>query len=357
MSTLFAPAARESVAHGRGAEQARFAGVAGAVPIRVDRPVFVAGYVRSGTTLLRRMLNAHSNLFVPPESDMFGRIWPQLPPTVSDPAAVDAVIDSLPDYYGRLFDLAALKALVRARVPFRRPDFFGLVHACAVDAQGKAGARWGHKKPQEWPLVPMWLHAFPKGQVVHILRNPHDVIASVGYWNERGTGLHSVRTSPQMSAWHWRKSFRTVNAAGAEAGPSRYYLLRYVDLVADAPGELSALCAFLGLDESEVDAMVNWHTKDVRDEVRDTGAHMEKTFKPISADSIGRAKSELDPGLLADIDYICAREMDALGYAPAAPARVSASRALYLDAFCSAMEAAYSGRRTLKDIRARLSAH
>src|ERR687891_146613 len=40
-----------------------------------DRPFFIIGSARSGTTLLRLMLNAHREVAVPPESRFITELW------------------------------------------------------------------------------------------------------------------------------------------------------------------------------------------------------------------------------------------------------------------------------------------
>ena len=46
------------------------------LPVPGDPCLFVLGYGRSGTTLFRRMLSAHPQVFVTPENDIFQRLPP-----------------------------------------------------------------------------------------------------------------------------------------------------------------------------------------------------------------------------------------------------------------------------------------
>ena len=43
--------------------------------MNLDAPLFIVGSDRSGTTLLRVMLNRHAELAVPPESHFIPRLW------------------------------------------------------------------------------------------------------------------------------------------------------------------------------------------------------------------------------------------------------------------------------------------
>src|SRR5947208_4053864 len=59
-----------------------------------ERPIFVVGAHRSGTTLLQALLGAHPRIGAPPEVDFYGRVWVRR------------------DEFGDLADDAALKAVV-----------------------------------------------------------------------------------------------------------------------------------------------------------------------------------------------------------------------------------------------------
>ncbi len=50
-----------------------------------NRPIFVVGTPRSGTTLLRYMLCAHPCIYIPPESNCIPRFFRRRPATVFHP--------------------------------------------------------------------------------------------------------------------------------------------------------------------------------------------------------------------------------------------------------------------------------
>ncbi|MEJ2210636.1 MAG: sulfotransferase, partial [Anaerolineae bacterium] len=58
-----------------------------------QRPIFIVGVHRSGTTLLRFMLNSHPRLYIPPESDFIPRFFQRRPQGPLDEARVAWLLD------------------------------------------------------------------------------------------------------------------------------------------------------------------------------------------------------------------------------------------------------------------------
>src|SRR5205823_12370894 len=142
------------------------------------RPIFVVGSARSGTTLLQSALGAHAHIAAPPEMYFVTRI------------------SSLADYYGDLRDDGALGRALRATLDFvlleplqldeeellveakGGPRTYGslltTVMGHIATAWGKR--RWSDKTPWQSPAA-VW-ELIPDAQVVHIVRDPRDVVAS-----------------------------------------------------------------------------------------------------------------------------------------------------------------------------------
>src|SRR4051794_26330508 len=107
-------------------------------------PVIV-GCIRSGTTLLRSMLEQNPAMAIPPESDFIARLHARF-----GAGSIDS--DEFADALLRLERIASwdlheedLRQRLAAAAPF---DFTGAVravHACYAAAQGKP--RYGHKTP------------------------------------------------------------------------------------------------------------------------------------------------------------------------------------------------------------------
>jgi hypothetical protein len=181
---------------------------------------FLIGCSRSGTTLLRAMLDAHPQLAVPPES-----------------------------HFALAPDGRALRRALRREPWFRHwgieaPDLGGLEVADAVRAVFAAYAaahgkpRYADKTPHYVSHLPLLGKRFPEARFVHVVRDGRDVALSL---LEVPWGPDDV----EGAARHWRR--RVLEGRDAGLGPDRYREVRYEALVADPERELRALAAWLEL--------------------------------------------------------------------------------------------------------------
>jgi len=308
----------------------------GSVPTWERPPFFVTGYVRSGTTLFRRMLDMHPELSVLEELDDFQRIPRMVGKGIEDETGLKAFVEALPVFYtATVYDPERFLAIAVPRLPLAVQDVISLLKSSARIMANKPGARCGHKEPHEWPYVYRLRDWYPEGQFLHIVRRPHDVAASVEHYN-KDVGLHSVSTTPVISAWHWRTSYRSVRAQGETLGPARYFFLRYEDLVEDPRAMLGRITAFLEVSPDGVTQMTEFYKKPLD---RHDGAHMTRARQPVSKEAESRGERSLSEATRRDIDWICRREIAALGYAPLAEGEAGPLRKLTLGVMCFGYEA------------------
>lgn len=317
-------------------------------PTRTDPCFFILGYGRSGTTLFRRMLSAHPNLFVAPENDAFQRLPQLLRTGLADATDVQRMVEAFPPYYQRIYDIGAFADAAAARVPLSRPDTMALLQGSSRIGQGKADAQWGHKAPSEWPYLGTWREWFPHARFLHLVRHPHDSTASMNEYQ-----LQRYRTTPLVSIWQWRKAFRGIRSHGAELGPERYKLLRYEDLVNEPASTLEEVCRFLGVPTDHVPTMVDF-TSDPTAVHLDEGVHMERAETAVTQERIGRAASDYSSTQAAMLDYVCRRELETLGYAVRSDATATPFQRVRIDATCRSLDLAWSGVRATRRIRGQL---
>jgi hypothetical protein len=324
---------------------------------RRSRPFFLVGYARSGTTILRLMLNRHPDLHIPRESEVFQFLPPRLGAGVDTPDRARAILDGLPASLASVFDLAGFRAALPAQTPVSPAEFFALLHHCAAVAAGKPAARWGHKKPSEWQLLYAFKKWYPDAQFIHIVRNPLDVISSLRYYyyENRDVTLQKFPPVHFLSAWHWRRAQRSIERQIGDFGPDRMVRLRYEDFVADPRAALSAVCRMLNVDEGPTERMLAYREDEANPAVYERGRHMDQTRRDLNTASIGRAAANLTPAMIGDIAHICRREMAALGYAPPAVAhRPGPLRRAALALACIGFEVAWAGLRAVRRMRGRL---
>jgi hypothetical protein len=200
-------------------------------------PFFIVGSARSGTTLLRVILNAHPKVTVPPESRFVTELWHG-----SDHVDVEAFLRELEGH--RQFKSWNLPIdSVRAALAGRD----NVPYATAIEAVYTAYARrvdkeiWGDKTPRYVDHIPFLAGLFPGARFVHLVRDGRDVALS---YAKVPFGPKTVAKAAAL----WARRVRVGVTEGRRLGDSRYKEIRYEDLV-DAPEDTTrSLCAFLGIE-------------------------------------------------------------------------------------------------------------
>ena len=136
---------------------------------------FVVGLTRSGTTLLRMMLDAHRELTIPPETHFV----PDLIKAARGDGGVDAMLAALTG--NRTWgDFGIDDAEMRRRLEAAPPgDAAAAVRAffdAYAERQGKP--RWGDKTPAYMLSVQRIGRTLPESRFIHLIRDGRDVALS-----------------------------------------------------------------------------------------------------------------------------------------------------------------------------------
>lgn len=203
-----------------------------------EGPVFIVGAGRSGTTLLRLMLDAHPSFALPPETHFVvaltaRRLRLQQRPEI----ALDRVL-AHPRFALWGLDGDLIRAVAADRPPADLASLFRIIFETYAEAHGKP--RWGDKTPGYVEHLPLLAQMFPDARFIHIIRDGRAVATSVASkpWGP---------PTAVSAAWWWRGCVRQGRRDGALLGP-RYLEVRYEALVADPIGVLSTVCRHLGTD-------------------------------------------------------------------------------------------------------------
>ena len=203
-------------------------------------PFFVLGAQRSGTTMLRLMLNSHPKLSVPHETVFITQFYRKL--------------DGYGDLTKRenqaalLNDIAAHPLVQRGglvpdkdAVLAREPNAYAaLVDAIMTTYAGSRGKeRWGDKTPYYTPDIDILNSIFPQAKFIQVLRDGRDVALS-----QRRIEWCTTNSFQLAQDWVWKTM--TCHKVGRVLGPDRYLELRYEELVRDPEFSLRMACDFLG---------------------------------------------------------------------------------------------------------------
>jgi hypothetical protein len=264
-----------------------------------DGPIFVVGADRSGTTLMRVILDSHPRICCGPELKLL--------PLIAElyQKASGGFLPSLENYGNTL--------------PGVQGCFRALIEGLAENFRRAAGKpRWAEKTPPNAHFMVPLGEIFPEARFIHLLRDGRDVACSLLTmdWIDLTTGHKSYHTETMTgAARHWRD---TVMAAREQAAhPSltgRVLEVRYEALVTDTAATMRQVLAFLG--EEWDDAVLAHHTKEHR---RDEAWHPStaQTLKPVDQSALGRWQHDMTPLDKAAFKAEAGALLTTLGYADA----------------------------------------
>jgi hypothetical protein len=282
-------------------------------------PVVVLGVSRSGTTLLKAMLDAHSQLAIPSESYFVPQLWDRHGEHPN------------PEHF--VADLRRLERIrqwgvdpedVRRRLP-EQPTFAEAIEAIyKLYAESRGKPRFGDKTPLYMQHLDVLERAFPDARYVHIVRDGRDAALSLLAMRRRPRFNLSRPRGVGDFACAWRSE---VGAARRFGRDHPYLELRYEDLVAEPEARLREVCAFLGLEYEP--AMLEYHRREDPGLLAD---HPRLAQPPVAGvrswrEELSRGETELFEAIAGDL-------LVELGYERAYPhpgrrARAAAARIGY----------------------------
>jgi hypothetical protein len=271
--------------------------------VSTESPIVIGGCGRSGTTLMRVILDSHSQIACGPESNVFPS------PNRLNPGSVGA------RKLARKFDLEPSEMDDILRASSSRAEFADRFFDAYRRHAGKP--LWADKTPRNVQVLPYILEHFPKARFVHVIRDGRDVVCSL-----RTHPRHRVVDGRVVELDTWNpiepcveRWLKDVGDGLAFRGDPRYYELRYEDLVLDTEYALRGLFDFLELPWEP--AVMSFH--EVASASRDPMkfAQNPEATKPLRASSIGRWERDLSEEdlayvlreagpLLRDLGYVAA---------------------------------------------------
>jgi hypothetical protein len=294
--------------------------------------VFFVGCPRSGTTLLRRIGDAHPRLaLVRPELHWLAAWWERRAGMTQDGTVTPELVDKLVAHSS--FPKLELGADRVAALVGGRPKQYARFVTELFDLYGRAKGKSlvGNKTPQHVLHLSTLHELWPHARIVHLVRDGRDVALSVLDWQKARHHFHLPPwdEDPVMAAaLFWERHVRL----GREAAllDDRYYETRYESLVADPELGCRKLCDFLGLEYDS--AMLRFHEGRTR---HDPGLSAKKAWLPITA-GLRSWREQMHAGQIARFEALAGDLLAELGYERAAPAASEedlARAARFRDAF------------------------
>jgi hypothetical protein len=248
---------------------------------------FVVGAPRSGTTLLRLMLDAHPELAVPPETWFLRAAVGLRGRGTRLRDRLFELVTDFPTWDDMHLSRREFRRALDAVEPFDLADGVRAFYRLYAERQGKP--RWGDKTPAYSAYLGAIERLLPEARFVHLIRDGRDVAVSVRpLWFAPGDDIRTL-------ARDWRDRVRRARRLGR--GCRHYLEVRYEDLVRTPRAELERLAAFLELPYDP--AMERYHESggariaELETRRRADGSVVATREQRLAA--AGRAASRLDP--------------------------------------------------------------
>ena len=207
--------------------------------VDLDRPVFVAGPDRSGTTLMFALLASHPDLCMVRRTNMW-RYFYRRYGDLADPANLDRCLDDMVRYR-RMRHLQPDEERIRREFAARTADVRPALRALprAQRRTRSAKSRWGDKSLHTERFADDIFTEFPDARIVHMVRDPRDRYASVRHRN--GQQLLARRCGDRpLDPLHPRRGERR-----RARYPDRYLIVRYEDLAVAPEATMRRVCEFV----------------------------------------------------------------------------------------------------------------
>jgi len=271
-----------------------------------DRPIIVAGFPRSGTTMLQLMLHAHPRLAIPPETRFVLEGYQRRHSfgDLRDPARrreLATWIVSKKTFRDLGLDREQIAEEIVAAPP-TLGSAYGVVFRGYARRFDKP--RWGDKRPAYVHNLDVMKALFPDVQIVNIVRDGRDAVSSLMEmpWNK-----HDI----YQAVASWNIAVDRARAAARRLGPDSFYELRYEKLVSDPEGELRGLCAFLS---EEFDPAMTEPANVATVAVPKRKAWHERTHSAVTKARVGSWQDRLEPWQAELCEAAMASRLRSLGY-------------------------------------------
>ena len=284
--------------------------------------IFVTGASRSGTTMLSRIFGQHSVVNGLKELHCFGELVDpnQLRSPLNKQQAVDLctqlIARSKRDIWGEVTaeDATEAEQLFPQSVncEYVTGDVVALTLNHIATTQGKTIPC--EQTPRNIFYANALLDYFPSLKIVHIVRDPRDVLASQkNRWKRKRLGGDNIPYSEIIRVWFnyhpytitklWVKATTLAQQLKTH---ERVYILRFEDIIANPEQEIKKVCAFLGLA----------YESEMLDIEQIGSSHRQNTNQQrgVAQKALNTWVKILTPGEVAICERIAAEQMKAFSY-------------------------------------------
>lgn len=224
------------------------------------RPIFIGGFMRSGTTLLRYLLDSHPNISCGPETVRF---IPELRTYIDNVLSSDVFVKTLDNFdlnEEKFFSLAATDTI---------SSFFSPL------CENNNKTRWATKTPSNILHFDFLSRAFPDAYFIHVIRDGRECLCSLNNVNWWSKPLENP-VAFYDTAKRWAEYVETGRTHGKNI---RYLEIKYEDLTENPKQELLKILNFI--EEDWDDALLAHEKREYKHEVMVDARNKAGAARPI----------------------------------------------------------------------------
>lgn len=275
-----------------------------------ERPIFMLGSERSGTTLLMTMVGAHPRIAVPEVAWLYPRFRPYLY-SYGD-LNVEANFRNLANemVFGLKtphWDMPVNPATIVDEIIALAPEksFAGIYCAMFESfAKHSQKPRWGEKTPHNLFYVAEILQDFPNAQFIYLTRDGRD---SSSEYLLSAFGPTNIFAAAEI----WNMCQKAVKPWRNKLSEDQWLDVKYEELVANPEQVLRQVCVFL--NEEYTQEMLEFYKGPIASRRGTTRDHA-PLGSPVSTKYIGRYKNELSINEQRIFATVAGEELKESGY-------------------------------------------
>jgi hypothetical protein len=275
---------------------------------------FILGRHRSGTTLLRTLLDAHPNINIPLETPFIFTLYPKYKNIKYwDDKQLLELYNDLSTYlnfeYLQINKEQLRSDLFTAERTNSFQNFVKIIYSNYSSIYKKEEITLlGDKNPLYAIYPDKLFRIFPDAKFIFLTRDYRDHIISI---KKIDFEAHSI----PLLAYKWRLAAKK-NLQLSKMYPKQFFHIRYEELVKHPEVQMQKICDFLGLPYSA--DILNFHQK--KDKMielyteEDLDKYHSSLYKPIKSDKTGIWEKQLTKHQIKMADSVVGKYAEALGY-------------------------------------------
>lgn len=271
------------------------------------KKLFIVGVGRSGTTLLQSMLNAHPEICFTPETHFIKRfLVPQFSGIKN--FSKSSLLESLEeDKYLKRLNISYNPILDKFNEKLSDKDLVSIFDIILENyARDQNKIIVGDKDPMNASYINQIKYAFPDSYLIHIIRDPRDVVLS------RLESDWGKNTSFSVHLAEYKVHLNSVLSDANALFDKKYIEIYYEKLLENPEKELERVCNEIGLDYSN--EMLDFQKKANTIVFSDERAWKDNVFKPLIRNNKSKWVKGLTNYQAGIVELVLKKQFLKLGY-------------------------------------------